>query len=100
MRTQHTDELLLRAERDDEFRARLLSDPRGAITEQLGVELPDTLNLKVIEENPNEVILVLPAKSQSGALRDEELAGVAGGSGSWCGNSPCECSKSPGGTGG
>jgi hypothetical protein len=88
MRTQHTDELLLRAERDDEFRARLLSDPRGAITEQLGVELPDTLNLKVMEENPNEVILVLPAKSQSGALRDEQLAGVAGGSSSsWCG--PC-----------
>jgi hypothetical protein len=100
MRTHYTEQLIQRAERDDEFRARLLSDPRGAITEQLGVELPDTLNLKVIEENPNEVILVLPAKSQSGALRDEELAGVAGGSGSWCGNSPCECSKSPGGTGG
>jgi hypothetical protein len=100
MRTQYTDELLQRAERDDEFRARLLSDPPGAISEQLGVELPDTLNPKVIEEHPNEVILVLPAKLQSGALRDEEPAGVAGGSGSWCGNSPYECSKAPGGTGG
>jgi hypothetical protein len=99
MRSQYTEQLIERAERDDEFRARLLSDPRGAISEQLGVELPDTLNVKVIEENPSEVILVLPAKSQSGALRDEELASVAGGSGSWCGSSPCECSKSGGGAG-
>jgi hypothetical protein len=94
MRRQYTEQLIQRAERDDEFRARLLSDPPGAITEQLGVELPDTLNLKVIEENPNEVILVLPAKPQSTALRDEQLAGVAGGSGSgsWCG---CNTNVSP-----
>ena len=31
MRTEYTDRLIERAERDDEFRARLLSDPKAAI---------------------------------------------------------------------
>jgi hypothetical protein len=84
MRSQYTDQLIQRAERDDQFRAKLLTDPRAAASEELGVEIPDALDVKVIEEAPDEVILVLPAKSQPGALTDEALAEVTGGSSTYC----------------
>lgn len=87
MRSQYTDQLIQRADRDDQFRAWLISDPRAAASEELGVEIPSALAVKVVEEAPDEVILVLPAKSEPGALSDESLAGVAGGSTStYCGH--------------
>jgi hypothetical protein len=48
------------------------------------------LQVRVLEEGPDEAILVLPAVAEPGQLRDEELVGAAGGTGSsWCGcNSP------------
>jgi hypothetical protein len=92
MRAQYTEQLLSRAERDPEFRKRLSEDPNSAIQDELGVELPPGLQLTVVQEGPNEAILVLPAVAEPGQLRDEELVGAAGGTGSsWCGcnsNSP------------
>jgi hypothetical protein len=85
MRSQYTDQLMERAQRDDDFRARLLSDPKAAIGEELGVEIPEPLNISVIEEGADQVIAVLPAETAPGALREEELARAAGRSGmSWC----------------
>ncbi|MBV9047921.1 MAG: hypothetical protein JOY58_06610, partial [Solirubrobacterales bacterium] len=55
-----------------------------------------SLNVRVVEEGTDEVVLVLPAKATPGALREEELAGVAGGSGSWCGSCACQ-TDDPGG---
>jgi hypothetical protein len=52
--------------------------------------VPQGLELRVLQEGPNEAILVLPAVAESGQLHEEELAGVAGGSGSsWCGPTGC-----------
>jgi hypothetical protein len=85
MRAQYTDQLISRAERDRAFRHKLVDDPRGAVEEELGVELPEGLRVKVLEEGPSEAILVLPRTPDPDRLRDEELAGAAGGSGgSWC----------------
>ena len=63
MRTEFADRLIERAERDDGFSARLLCFPEAAISEELGVEIPDSLNIRVIEEAPSEVIMALPAKA-------------------------------------
>jgi hypothetical protein len=79
MRAQYTEELLSRAERDPPFRERLLDDPSSAVQEALRVELPPGLEIRVLEEGPNEAILVLPAVREPGQLREEEMAGVAGG---------------------
>jgi Nitrile hydratase, alpha chain len=84
VREQYTDQLIQRAERDDEFRAKLIADPRAALREELGVDAPESLAIRVIEEDPAEVVLVLPPKSRPDALTDEQLAGVAGGSWSGC----------------
>jgi hypothetical protein len=79
MRAQYTEQLLSQAERDPEFRKRLLEDPNSAVPEALGVELPPGLEIRVLEEGPNEAILVLPGFREPGQLQEEELAGVAGG---------------------
>jgi hypothetical protein len=90
MRAQYTEQLLSRAERDPEFRKRLSEDPNSAIQDELGIELPEGLQVRVLEEEPNEAILVLPAVAEPGQLRDEELAAAAGGSNvSWCGQTQC-----------
>jgi len=90
MRSQYSEQLIDRAERDPEFRKRLIDDPKAAVEEELGVDLPGELSIRVVQEQPGEAVLVLPGLSGSGALREEELAGAAGGTGgSWCGQTYC-----------
>jgi hypothetical protein len=96
MREQLTQQVLDRAARDDEFRGRLIAEPKAAIAEELGIDIPDSLSVRVEEESATEFVLVLPAKAAPGELRDDELAAAAGGSGSvgsdlsYCG-STCSC---------
>ena len=96
MREQFTEQVLARAARDDEFRSRLLTEPKAAIEEELGIDIPDALSVRVEEESATEFVLVLPARAVPGELRDDELAAAAGGSGSvgsdlsYCGSS-CSC---------
>lgn len=68
-----------RAMSDPDFRARLLENPRQAIQDELGTTLQATI--RVVEEQPGEVVLVLPARAmESGiGLSDEELERAAGG---------------------
>jgi hypothetical protein len=49
-----------RAWNDAEFRARLLEDPKSALEEELGVELPERLRVSVVEEQPDHLCIVLP----------------------------------------
>lgn len=84
-RSKAMEQLITHAERDDAFREQLKSDPRAAIAQEFGVTPPEDLQVRVIEEAPNEVVLVLPAKVEPGAISDEALSGAAGGSGDYCG---------------
>jgi nitrile hydratase alpha subunit len=85
MAQDYKQRVLDRAERDDAFRQHLVSDPKAAIAEELGVAIPDDVTIRVVEEPPQEVILLLPARSGPGELDDEQLAAASGGSGDWCG---------------
>ncbi len=49
-----------RAFDDPEYRARLLSSPREAVAEELGFELPDRLQVEVVEERTDRLTIVLP----------------------------------------
>ena len=79
MRGEYTERLIERASSDEEFRRRLLDGPKAAISDELGVEIPDALKIRVIEEGADEIILALPPTASPEALRDEELASAAGG---------------------
>ena len=61
---------------DADFRARLLSDPKGALEQELGVTIPASLSIKVHEESGTTAHLVLPPDSK---LSEGDLQAVAGG---------------------
>jgi hypothetical protein len=74
--------LVARSLEDDAFRLRLLEDPRAAVEEELGVQLPAEVQVRVVEETADTIYLVLPSASplgESGELSDRELEAVAGG---------------------
>ena len=49
-----------RAWADEAYRARLLEDPKAALAEELGVALPDRLEVQVVEERPDLMCIVIP----------------------------------------
>lgn len=72
--------ILTRSATDPEFRARLLVDPRGAVTEYTGQELPASFGIRFVE-NAGTATIVLPDYIDADAeLSDSELEAVAGGS--------------------
>ncbi len=77
MRVQEA--LVARAEKDPAFRSVLLSDPRAALKQLLGVDPIPNYRLRVIEEQPGEVTLVLPRDIASDELPDELLDLASGG---------------------
>lgn len=70
--------LIGRAESDAAFRAQLIADPKRTVESALGTALPPTISVKVIEENPSELCLVIPANAPA-ELTDADLEAVSGG---------------------
>src|SRR6516165_9855794 len=77
-RKQIETRLIERAQSDESFRQRLVSDPAATISSELGITLPSRLKLQVLEETDTNLYLVLPA-SQVKTLNEAELAAVVGG---------------------
>jgi hypothetical protein len=63
---------------DDSYREELLANPKNAIQQEFGKELPLGLEVRVVEESANVVYLVLPPKPAID-LSDGDLRAVAGG---------------------
>lgn len=74
-------QIIDRAGSDAAFRSKLTRDPRDAIQSEFGIAVPEGVTVRVLEEQPGEVILVLPGRAvQSGtSLSDEDLEKAAGG---------------------
>ncbi|MEW5929407.1 MAG: hypothetical protein AB1941_18290 [Gemmatimonadota bacterium] len=70
----------MRAAFDRAFRSALLRDPRGAVREAFGIELPATLRLRFVEK-PGDVdlLVVLPDLVGETPLSPAELERIAGG---------------------
>ena len=68
--------LIEKAAMDEAFRARLLSDPKAAVEEELGLTIPADFTLKVYEDVPDTTHLVLPPLA---ALDESDLVQAAGG---------------------
>jgi len=78
--------LVQRSMEDEDFRQRLLDDPKAAVEQELGAQLPEGVEVRAVEESQDTIYLVLPSASplggEDGELSDQDLEAVAGG-GSW-----------------
>ncbi len=73
-------QILGRAEVDSEFRARLIADPKAAISSEIGTAIPDGFDVVVHEDDATTAHLVLPASPE---LTEAEMEMVAGGNAGW-----------------
>jgi Nitrile hydratase, alpha chain len=75
--------LVQRSLQDEEFRQRLLDDPKGTLEQEIGRGLPEGVQVRVVEESADTIYLVLPSASAvgegGGSLSDEALEAVSGG---------------------
>ena len=72
--------LIAKATTDEAFRARLLTDPKGAVQDELGLAIPAGFTINVHEEAADTGHLVLPPPA---GLDEADLQQAAGGAGNW-----------------
>ena len=80
--------LVQRSLQDESFRQMLLDDPKAAVEQELGTQLPEGVEVRVVEESAQTIYLVLPSATAVGegeGLSDRDLEAVAGGAdgGTW-----------------
>ena len=81
-RQQLEKQLIEKALKDESFRKQLVENPGAAIEAETGRKIPETVKIKVLEEDSQTVYLVLPqapVQSTEMELTEEELKSVAGG---------------------
>ena len=74
---QMQNEVVRRAVEDEEFRANLLADPKSAINDEFGIQLPEIIEVSVHESKGTSLHLALPP--DGAVFSDEELEAAAGG---------------------
>ena len=70
--------ILTRASEDADFRARLVADPKSAISAETGTVIPDGFDVVVHEDGATTAHLVLPPSPE---LTEAEMEMAAGGGG-------------------
>ena len=68
--------IAMRAAEEDDFRARLIADPRATVEAEAGIRFPDGYRIHVHEESATDAHVVLPPKPE---LSREQLDRIAGG---------------------
>ena len=68
--------IAMKAAEDDDFRARLVADPRAAVEQETGLRFPEGYRIHVHEESATDGHMVLPPKPE---LSVEQLERITGG---------------------
>jgi hypothetical protein len=77
--------LIARAWKNEEFKKRLLSNPKEVIEEEIakmgGGHLPADMEVRILTEDPKHIYIVLPQnpRKMDPGLTDEQLDGMSGG---------------------
>ncbi|WP_236292278.1 NHLP leader peptide family RiPP precursor [Paenibacillus allorhizoplanae] len=56
--------IIKKAWEDADFKARLLADPRSALKQDFGIEVPEGIELSVLAETPAHYALVIPPQPE------------------------------------
>ncbi len=67
------------AVKDPKYREALLRNPKDVLERQMGMQLPGSVKVKVVEETADTIFLVAPHVPRKGELSDADLEKVAGG---------------------
>ncbi|WP_246096626.1 NHLP leader peptide family RiPP precursor [Paenibacillus sinopodophylli] len=54
------EQIVQKAWEDAEFKKQLIADPKTAVKEAFGVDVPDSIEVEVVEETASKYYLVLP----------------------------------------
>jgi hypothetical protein len=82
MRKQIEQQIIEKAMKDESFRKQLLEEPKIILERELRMRIPDSLNVKVMEEDAQTFYIVLPAKIDPETefeLTEADLEMVSGG---------------------
>lgn len=71
--------VIQKAWQDEDFKARLLQNPKAAIKEIISTDFPDTLRICVYEDTPTIKHLVIPINTSNEEMNELDLMLVAGG---------------------
>lgn len=75
--------LVIKAHENEEFKQQLLDNPKSVYEQELKTQIPDSFKVRVIEEEPNSLFMVLPRKNEPATseneLSDAALETIAGG---------------------
>ena len=74
--TQVRAHVAMKAAEDDDFRTRLIADPRATVEEETGLRFPNDYRIHVHEESATDAHMVLPPRPE---LSKEQLDRIAGG---------------------
>ena len=61
---------------DADFRQQLIADPKSTISEELGITIPDSMNIQVHESDMQTVHLALPPDPH---ITEEQLEAISAG---------------------
>ena len=68
--------------KDSNYRAALLKNPKKLLGMQMGMDLPENLEVRIVQDTPNLIHIPAPHVIEAGAeLSDADLEKVAGGKG-------------------
>ena len=76
-RTELQTEVIKKSMSDKAFRSELIKDPKAAIAKAFNMTIPDSMNIKIIEEEADIVSIVIPKITSE--LSDGELDSISGG---------------------
>lgn len=80
-RGQIEDRIREKAMKDAEYRKKLMQDPKSVLSQEIDQNIPEKMEVKILEEAPNVIYLVAPQRAvQAGdELSEDQLEAVAGG---------------------
>jgi hypothetical protein len=71
-------EILARSLKDKIFREKLINSPRKTLKEEFDINIPEGINIKVLEDSPSEHYIVLPHMTPPFKIDEKELYIAAG----------------------